>query len=531
MLYIAADDLESADDSSPSLPSLEGNCLRMMDQLAKTTISSDVQIVALFDSNARSKVKRNLLSSIKVRKSNPVGWENVSEEVGRSHEIEFYCNEHNQPELDTGNYHTLKDFIRWAIKKFNPNNTMLAIIGHGGGWAPTLSSDRRFPPYYPLSELIGQSTSITNIVLPQPGKTNIVLPQPGKSDGGEWAPGLNGLCPDYTTKKAISTAQLGEALRLGRDGRKLDVVFLDACLMGTLEVAYELHAHVNYIVAGQNLLWARLPYHDYLLGVDRNTTSEQLAKKIVQNYNKEAPNKSWAIAAIKTEHLPDIKNLMNDLAIALQKAISIDDSVIINIRDALFKSQKFDYNADGEVMGFEGYADLFDFCLRLRARLGQSQQFQKGNEPVVAAYHILTSMLAKLCVKERMVDPPDINQLGRQAELDDVLKDCKDGDIVISMRVQQEPDDELKVLNNAYGLLIYFPLFERERYVDGTEKLLNKYGKRYLDFYCEAGQAFFTREAPEWAELLKYLDTDVWISSERRKGQSPLYNTPRQQFE
>jgi hypothetical protein len=60
---------------------------------------------------------------------------------------------------------------------------------------------------------------------------------------------------------SLSTRETREAL----DGAgPIDLLFFDACLIGTIESAYAIVPFASYLVAGQNLLWSRLPYNRYL---------------------------------------------------------------------------------------------------------------------------------------------------------------------------------------------------------------------------------------------------------------------------
>ena len=117
---------------------------------------------------------------------------------------------------------------------------------------------------------MGDSTTLTNFLdycftnFPA-DKTMLVL-----SDHGS---GLNGLCYDYTSPEinddydrltldevqgAISTAE-------STHGIKLDIIFLFACVMGMIEVAYEFRGLANYLLFSEEIMWSTATYWSYVI--------------------------------------------------------------------------------------------------------------------------------------------------------------------------------------------------------------------------------------------------------------------------
>lgn len=108
-------------------------------------------------------------------------------------------------ELNTGDPRTLVDFVDWALGQLDVEHVALVIVGHGN--------------------VSGTAQDDSSKVL---GIASDTLP----------------LSRDLKNAFQEINARHG----------KLDVVLLESCLMGTIEVAYQLREYVEYLVASQSLL-------------------------------------------------------------------------------------------------------------------------------------------------------------------------------------------------------------------------------------------------------------------------------------
>jgi hypothetical protein len=177
---------------------------------------------------------------------------------------------------------------------------------------------------------------------------------------------------DFRTASSLSTIGTGEVFKgLGEMG-KFDVLFFDACLMGMVETAYEVQPYAQYFIAGENLLWAELPYDKYLASDVLNslTSPRNLATTIVQRYNH-GSNTPYTIAAVDTSKLPDLRAKTNALAQALLAAlpaapVPLGDPVRARITAAYQAAQKFDYDVSLALDPTDGYVDLADFARLLK---------------------------------------------------------------------------------------------------------------------------------------------------------------------
>ncbi|HJZ47797.1 MAG TPA: clostripain-related cysteine peptidase, partial [Roseiflexaceae bacterium] len=439
MLYLTGDDIAPNDSDATSLSE------PIQELLGRLPYNPNARVVALYDGNKPGGGDSYLF----VRQ--PSGLEQI---IPSAAVWPGFSNE-----LDMGSVATLRGFISWARATYPGSpHTMLSIVDHGGGWAPDLGKPAQ--PRAKIRALAG---------------------------------GARGMAIDLTTPEgsSLSTRNTGEALAgLGR----FDVLFFDACLMGMIESAYEVQPYADHFIAGENLLWSRLPYEAYL-GPDTlgaNTTPRELASNIVQHYNQPgATNEPFAIAAIDMAKLPDLRGKTNALAESLIAALP---GAATKIRNAYTQAQKFDYDASYSVDTTDAYVDLADVARQL------------------------------------LRDENDISlqvDADAQAVVDAVTGGNGAAGAVIARRAVSGTtrfSPQTWSLDGASGLSIYLPLGERD--CRPTGELISEGGVKavapcaeapgattgqpqmepQLTYYKDASQLAFTRDAPRWAELLVKLD-------------------------
>ena len=164
-------------------------------------------------------------------------------------------------EANMGDPDVLQDFVEWGITNFPAEHYALVIWNHGGGWR--LMRER-------LSE---QAT---------------LRASSGEPDGSV----ARAVSWDDTDGDVLYMHEVQQALASAR-GRnnthvKLDIIGFDACLMGMIEVGYELLQNALFMVGSEesetNDGW---PYNDILEELYNNITTfgpEELAGVIVNKY-------------------------------------------------------------------------------------------------------------------------------------------------------------------------------------------------------------------------------------------------------
>ena len=150
MIYIAADD---------ELSAISQKSQTMVGALSKSENNNDVHLVVFQDLNKGYGPFTRILEGM------PGALSDITEDVvlhGKWPPNLFFGDGPGKREMDSGHFDTLKYFVSWALNRYSTQRTMLAVIGHGGGWSPTLD--------------IPQKRS--------PGSTNTSY-------------SMNGICPDY----------------------------------------------------------------------------------------------------------------------------------------------------------------------------------------------------------------------------------------------------------------------------------------------------------------------------------------------
>jgi len=222
-----------------------------------------------------------------------------------------------QDELNMGDENTLNDFVEYSVANYPSEKYILVFWSHGSGWYPEKSAKVKNKASMSSSRAIGYDIS-------------------NGSDG-------------------LNMLELKQALT----GFSFELILFDACLMGGLEVGWQLKDISKTVVFAQGeIATSGLPYHNLLGAIYDNPSidSKQLANQIVQDYYRyvldTAPNVGWqrgSISAIDlqildTELVPRINDfvseLTNDLGILTNMNLIVsncqhltDDLQIVDLYD------------------------------------------------------------------------------------------------------------------------------------------------------------------------------------------------------
>ena len=225
-------------------------------------------------------------------------------------------------ELNMGDPDTLRDFISYCGAEHPAEHYALMLWNHGGG-AKSL----------PVSS----------------GKAG---------DLGRH------VCMDETSSDILYNNEIQTALAAAVPNG-IDVISMDACLMGTVETAYELRNHCEYYTASMsNVNSAGWNYEDLFGRMATGSgpaDAASLAVLMVDSFRREyADYPSESISSVRTAGLEPLKLRIDDLASALYSA---EQQVVIErIRDDC--CDFFNDGSEDEVLEWP-YHDLADFCYLL----------------------------------------------------------------------------------------------------------------------------------------------------------------------
>ncbi len=174
-------------------------------------------------------------------------------------------------EVNMGDPKTLADFISWGAENFPSPHYALILWDHGGGW-------RKEP-----------------------------------------APILRDICKDITNNDILSTKEMGNALEALAD--KFDIIAMDACNMGMLEVAFEIRNKGSIMIASEGSVPLEgLPYTEILndLCTSPSLSAAQFSKNIIEHYSQ----KYRGVSSLSACDLEKVEALVHEISSFASTVIS-----------------------------------------------------------------------------------------------------------------------------------------------------------------------------------------------------------------
>lgn len=259
----------------------------------------------------------------------------------------------------TGEPHVLTDFIVTSVNRHpTAKNIILSMVGHGSGWTPdTLDSQ---PPDH--------------------------KDQPGGGLMWDEQPYLSFL----------STRDLGFALADAHQqtGRKIDLLYLDACLMGMWEVAYEVKESVNYLLASESWSWTSFAYDAHLQDLQNSPSIPEIGQRWMENERAILAGDGYAF----TYSLLDLSQA-ETVRTAIDALVNALDPNDKSIADALLSGDDddeeicFDSDWNSSIDEADNYCDLYAFAGRL-------QELYTGNGAVTEAAQTVMDAVRQMVPEE-----------------------------------------------------------------------------------------------------------------------------------
>jgi len=170
----------------------------------------------------------------------------------------------------------------------------------------------------------------------------------------------NGVCFDYSSpgNDALSLSELSQALSAVPE--RIDVLYFDACLMGMVEVAYQIRNYADVMVASEEVAWTGTPYDYYLSNLTANPSmsASELADVIVSSYIEftSANALTSTMSGVDLSQMPALEAAVNDLAQKLNDSESLYNN---EIRKARGQTEGY-MGPSGGLYGW--YMDLYHFA-------------------------------------------------------------------------------------------------------------------------------------------------------------------------
>ncbi len=264
------------------------------------------------------------------------------------------------PEVNTGDPRALLDFIGWGVKNYRADRYALILWNHGTGW--------KDEDFYQVARLIAGA--------PPMGRGQERALRPGRGSRALFSTTVAQMVETAVEKAVLlddTSADFLDNIEMKKvmtevlsvtEGKPIDLLGFDACLMNMIEVAYQVRGTCSVMVGSQEIEpgegW---PYDDILgrLKANPGMGADELGKIIVGQYidfyARHYPHLGVTQSAIDVERTGKLVKKLEALARLLQKGVA-RPATAGRVFDALRKSQSF---RDRD------YIDLGHFCKNLAA--------------------------------------------------------------------------------------------------------------------------------------------------------------------
>ncbi|MGO9371483.1 MAG: clostripain-related cysteine peptidase [Syntrophobacteraceae bacterium] len=277
------------------------------------------------------------------------------------------------PGVDCGDPKVLTEFIRWGIESYPAQHYLLDVWNHGGGWE-NLPSD-----YHYDAIRLAKPRTAAKLKRFKRALFRTTVNKIHERSLLQRAIAIDCGSQDYLDNLELRTGVL-EALP---NGRKLDILGCDACLMNMLEIAYEMKDTANFMVGSEESEpeagWPYAAILESLVANPRMSPSD-LAKTIVTEYGRYyqgAPGNATQ-SALDLDQIQDVAARVNELADVLLTDLNNVAGAAVLAREW---AQKFEYPE---------YIDLGDFAKQLARQLPQNTEVKSATDNILKALDLTT---------------------------------------------------------------------------------------------------------------------------------------------
>ncbi|MCD4782257.1 MAG: hypothetical protein K8T10_00350 [Candidatus Eremiobacteraeota bacterium] len=218
-------------------------------------------------------------------------------------------------DVNSGDPDTLVNFVKWGMKNYPANKYAVILWNHGAGWRAKGARTRA----------------------------------------------IKGICYDSEYNDHISEYELKQAFDQIREnyGQKVEFIGMDACLMGMVEVAYDVQDAGKWLVASSETVPGTGWPYDYFLAdlrEDPAMSGQDLARTVVTRYKQYYDDNSVTttdIAATSLDRINTVVTAVNNFA---------DDAVtkIDAEKDNLLTAQ-----TEAQHMSYSDFVDINDFMYQV----------------------------------------------------------------------------------------------------------------------------------------------------------------------
>jgi len=248
-----------------------------------------------------------------------------------------------------------------------------------------------------------------------------------------------GVLFDWESKNYLSNSQLISVLDRIKNsilgGKNLDLLGMDACLMASIEMNYQIRSKVNIFVASEEVQHADGWWYSEIFSEFKNKvlTPEELAKRIVSTCGRFYENRiAWYTqSAVKVSEMEALKNVFNQILVDLQSCKnSLGAPIISAVKTARKNCLQFNspIYVDLHSFYFELYNQLKGKSLGRNIAYSSEEKLQAGDNS--GLFMIDRSKVNLLEENYIPIVINDFSQKTTDASLD--LTITKTSDVVIS---------------------------------------------------------------------------------------------------
>jgi hypothetical protein len=197
-------------------------------------------------------------------------------------------------------------------------------------------------------------------------KLMLILWNHGNGILDEPRPANRGILYDFTNETYLNNQQLDSVLKdftTNTLKKKIDIIGMDACLMASFEVAYQIKEYAKILIASENI--EHVPgwhYKNFLSFLAQSPSAQALplAKRVVSSFaqfNKKRP-KNYTLSAIKLSEVLALKQSFDNV---IKKIFDMSKCAPVTIRKMVCQARKKSLEFDAGT-----YIDLYSFLSQLR---------------------------------------------------------------------------------------------------------------------------------------------------------------------
>ncbi len=219
-------------------------------------------------------------------------------------------------ETDSGDYHTLVNFVNWGLSNYPAEKTVLVIWSHGTGWYKN-KEDSKY------------------------------------------------ICPDNQSENLISIYEGDIKEAFQSFNKKIDLTIMDACLMGNIEVLSEIYDRTNYFIGSEREVptngfpWDIIlsNWNQYPEEINRYKMVNRSYMESYENGGSQNPygefNPSLSVCLAESEYFLNLKTVLKNFCLTVAPLCFVDQTLWEKYSQIRNNCQDFnDLHADIDIMDF-----------------------------------------------------------------------------------------------------------------------------------------------------------------------------------